>query len=149
MNSLIKSRSIDIRQWSVQQALFCDMSRKPRKILLSHINNIQWYQTDHYLVLDDIAKRNLELFSTLQDDKKEGSLFHLLDQTITAMGAGVSGVAFLSAGIAGQNYWKDWPRIGDQRASPHPGNLRKILHRVYDLERLGARIAMGWPMPGT
>ena len=111
---------------------------------LSHINNIQWYQTDHYLVLDDIAKRNLELFSTLQDDKKEGSLFHLLDQTITAMGG------------RRLRWWLSYPLVSPDRIMERLAavseikehhlireNLRKILHRVYDLERLGARIAMG------
>ena len=111
---------------------------------LSHINNIQWYQTDHYLVLDDIAKRNLELFSTLQDDKKEGSLFHLLDQTITAMGG------------RRLRWWLSYPLVSPDRIMERLSavseikehhlireNLRKILHRVYDLERLGARIAMG------
>ncbi len=111
---------------------------------MSHINNIQWYQTDHYLVLDDIAKRNLELFSTLQDDKKEGSLFHLLDQTITAMGG------------RRLRWWLSYPLVSPDRIMERLAavseikehhlireNLRKSLHRVYDLERLGARIAMG------
>jgi DNA mismatch repair protein MutS len=111
---------------------------------LSHINNIQWYQRDHYLVLDDIAKRNLELFSTLQDDKKEGSFFHLLDQTITAMGG------------RRLRWWLSYPLVSPDRIMERLAavseikehhlireNLRKILHRVYDLERLGARIAMG------
>ncbi|MGZ3598231.1 MAG: MutS N-terminal domain-containing protein, partial [Syntrophales bacterium] len=53
---------------------------------LGHINAIHWYETDSYLVMDEIAKRNLELFATITENRKEGSLFHILDQTITSMG---------------------------------------------------------------
>ncbi len=51
-----------------------------------HINAIHWYETDSYLVMDEIAKRNLELFATITENRKEGSLFHILDETITSMG---------------------------------------------------------------
>ena len=48
---------------------------------------IQWYETGGYLVLDDIAKRNLELFTTIAGTTETGSLFHVLNETVTAMGA--------------------------------------------------------------
>jgi DNA mismatch repair protein MutS len=115
-----------------------------QKDQLRHINEIQWYQPDHYLVLDDIAKRNLELFSTLQDNKREGSLFHILDQTITAMGG------------RRLRWWLSYPLVSPDRITERLAavaeikehhlrreNLRKILHRVYDLERLAARMSMG------
>jgi len=111
---------------------------------LSHINRIEWYQTDEYLVLDDIAKRNLELFSTITDNRKQGSLFHCLDQTVTALGG------------RRLRWWLSYPLVDQERIRQRLAavaeikdhhllreNLRQKLKNVYDIERLGARIAMG------
>ena len=111
---------------------------------LSHINRIERYQTDEYLVLDEIAKRNLELFGTITDNRKEGSLFHVLDQTVTALGG------------RRLRWWMSYPRVNPERIRQRLAavaeikdrhllreNLRQRLKHVYDMERLGARIAMG------
>jgi DNA mismatch repair protein MutS len=115
-----------------------------QKDQLGHINRIEWYQTDEYLVLDDIAKRNLELFSTITDNRKEGSLFHTLDQTVTALGG------------RRLRWWLSYPRVKPERIRERLAavaeikdhhllrqSLRQALKRIQDLERLGARIAMG------
>ncbi|MBA4396534.1 MAG: DNA mismatch repair protein MutS [Syntrophus sp. (in: bacteria)] len=111
---------------------------------LSHINRIERYRTDEYLVLDDIAKRNLELFSTITDNRKQGSLFHCLDQTVTAPGG------------RRLRWWLSYPLVNPERIRERLAavaeirdhhllreNLRQKLKNVYDIERLGARIAMG------
>jgi DNA mismatch repair protein MutS len=43
-------------------------------------------ESKHYLVLDSITCRNLELFQNLASGGKEGSLLHVLDKTKTPMG---------------------------------------------------------------
>lgn len=57
-----------------------------QKTTLNHLTKIQQYNPSEFLPLDDSTIRNLELFYTLRDNKKEGALLHLLDQTKTAMG---------------------------------------------------------------
>ncbi len=57
-----------------------------QKDALAHINDLTWYESGAHLILDEIAKRNLELFATIAEGKKSGSLFHVLDQTVTSMG---------------------------------------------------------------
>jgi DNA mismatch repair protein MutS len=42
---------------------------------LRHINTIEWYETKSYLMLDDIAKRNLELFPRFPTTEKRGLSF--------------------------------------------------------------------------
>lgn len=109
-----------------------------------HINNIQWYETEGFLLLDDIAKRNLELFATIVDNRKKGSLFHVLDKTVTSMGA------------RRLKWWMNYPlttpgtirerlaAVADIRDHHLPRErLRRALAGVHDLERLGSRIAMG------
>ena len=109
-----------------------------------HVNSIQWYETGGYLVLDDMVKRNLELFATIADGSKTGSLFHVLDATVTALGA------------RRLRWWLNYPlrqpeRIRERLAAVGEikennllrTELRQVLSRVYDMERLGGRIAMG------
>jgi len=110
----------------------------------SHINIIQWYETRGYLVVDDIAKRNLELFTTIAENRREGSLFHVLNETVTAMGA------------RRLRWWLNYPLMEPVRIRQRLGavgeikeshllreELRKKLSSIYDLERLAGRIALG------
>lgn len=58
-----------------------------QKISLSHINNINVYSLENYMVLDISTRRNLELVETIRDKSKKGSLLNILDKTSTSMGA--------------------------------------------------------------
>jgi len=111
---------------------------------LTHINDIKWYEMGSYLVLDDIAKRNLELFATITDHKKEGSLFYMIDETVTPMGG------------RKLRWWLNYPLVNtglirERLAAVYEikehhllrGNTRKALARIYDLERLASRVSMG------
>jgi len=110
---------------------------------LPHINSLQEYRTDQYLVLDDIAKQTLELFFTIQEGKKKGSLLHVLDETVTSMGG------------RRLRWWLHYPLVDPVRIRSRLGavyelrenhmlreSLRRLLASIYDLERLGGRIAM-------
>jgi len=115
-----------------------------QKDRLDHINELTRYESGAHLLLDEVAKRNLELFSTIAEGKKKGSLFHVLDETVTSLGA------------RRLRWWLNHPlsdpiRIRERLAAVseiREGNLlrellRGILKDVYDLERLGSRIAVG------
>lgn len=58
-----------------------------QKRFLIHINKIKKISNDTYMVIDTNTRRNLELYQTLKDHKKKGSLLWLLDNTNTCMGA--------------------------------------------------------------
>jgi len=57
-----------------------------QKDSLTHIDRIQSYHRDRWMFLDESTIRSLELFSTLRDQAKEGTLLSILDQTKTSMG---------------------------------------------------------------
>jgi DNA mismatch repair protein MutS len=114
-----------------------------QKIQPQHIGNIKWYDTGDYLLLDDTARRNLELFTTIHDGSKAGSLFSLINETLTPMGTRLL------------RWWLNYPLIDvdkinarllavtevkDQYVSR--SSLRRILTRIYDLERLAGRVAL-------
>ncbi|NPV05543.1 MAG: DNA mismatch repair protein MutS [Syntrophaceae bacterium] len=118
--------------------------RETQKEGLGHINEITAYRSESFLVLDETAKRNLELFVTTQGGTKEGTLFHVLDETMTAMGG------------RRLRWWLAYPlldaaRIRDRLAAVGEireahlvrRDLRKALAGLYDMERLGARISLG------
>ena len=51
--------------------------------LLSHISN---YSTSSFMTLDAATRRNLELTETIRKNETKGSLLHVLDYAVTAMG---------------------------------------------------------------
>lgn len=114
-----------------------------QKTSLAHLRKLKWHDASDYLVLDDTARRNLELFSTAIDNRTEGSLFHLLDETATSMGK-----RKLRWWLA--NPLKNPSRIRRRLTAVAEmkknhlarGKLGRLLKEVHDLERLGGRIVM-------
>ena len=53
---------------------------------LPHINHIQEYSTEDFMVLDRSTQNNLELVTGLSTKNKKCSLFEVLDRTLTSMG---------------------------------------------------------------
>jgi DNA mismatch repair protein MutS len=122
--------------------------QETQKIRPGHITSLRWYSPQHYLVLDDTARRNLELFVTIQDNVKAGALFSLLNETLTPMGA------------RRLRWWLNYPLVDAQKIRLRLGavaeikenyisrvSIRKLLSKVYDLERLSGRVALKLATP--
>ncbi len=114
-----------------------------QKINPQHIQEIKWYSTENYLLLDETARRNLEIFATIQGNAKAGSLFSLFQQTLTPMGT------------RRLRWWMNYPLVDVESIKIRlaavaelkddhilRANLRKILSRIYDLERLAGRVSL-------
>jgi DNA mismatch repair protein MutS len=54
---------------------------------IHHIQSIRSFSTSHYVSLDRVTQRNLELVTALQDGNRKNTLIGVLDQTLTPMGA--------------------------------------------------------------
>ncbi|MDE6024435.1 MAG: DNA mismatch repair protein MutS [Lachnospiraceae bacterium] len=110
---------------------------------LAHINSINIYSVDSYMVIDASTRRNLELTETIRDKQKKGSLLWVLDKTKTAMGA-----RLLREYV--EQPLMDQEAIEDRLVSIENLNvamitreeLREYLNSIYDLERLIARITL-------
>ena len=122
--------------------------RETQKIRPGHITAIRWYSPQNYLALDDTARRNLELFVTIQDNAKTGALFSLINETLTPMGA------------RRLRWWLNYPLADARKISRRLGavaeikenfagraNLRKSFAKIYDLERLAGRVALKLATP--
>lgn len=57
-----------------------------QKTNLSHISRINMYSRDEYMLVDETARRNLELCETMRAKEKRGSFLWAIDKTKTSMG---------------------------------------------------------------
>ncbi|MDO9087875.1 MAG: DNA mismatch repair protein MutS [Anaerolineaceae bacterium] len=113
--------------------------------LLSHISN---YSTASFMTLDTATRRNLELTETIRKNEVRGSLLHILDYAVTAMGKRLL------------RQWVSQPLIDIDEINKRQnavgflknnGLLRAELHlhlkKITDLERLTSRIISGHATP--
>lgn len=61
--------------------------KETQKTELDHIRKLVPYRFHDIMVLDESTIRNLELLHTSRDFNKEGGLLHVIDKTLTRMGA--------------------------------------------------------------
>lgn len=115
---------------------------------LSHITHCKAVTYLEFMKIDKISIKNLELLSSLHQDKKEGSLFWVLNKTKTTMGS---------------RLLRQWIKQPLNQLDPIESRLdavdalkadlltreevRDQLHQMYDLERLLARIASDYHNP--
>jgi len=111
---------------------------------LGHIRRLRPYALDTFMVLDETTRRNLELFRTMADRRRNGSLIGLLDRAATSMGS------------RRLRQWIGAPLLDtsaiDLRLSAveilHGSSelreaLRERLAQVHDIERLNGKVMSG------
>lgn len=115
---------------------------------LRHLKPFVPLDLGRHLIIDEITERNLEIFRRLDGKKGPGTLWHILDETLTPMGG-----RLLEERL--RHPWRDREKIqltADSVAFLHEREhkraaVRKALASVYDLERLSTRIALGRGAP--
>jgi len=118
--------------------------KETQKINPGHIKEIVTYQLGDYMFLDESTVRNLELFETMKRRSIRGSLFQVIDRTVTPMGSRLL------------KRWTGYPLIDlykirrrlaavtnlrDNRICRE--DIRKQLNGIYDLERLNGKVSLG------
>ena len=119
-----------------------------QKRSLGHLKRLRRYHANSYMLLDEVARRNLELTRSLQNEKRTGSLLAHLDHTATAMGSRML------------KQWLDKPLLSQEAIANRQDivsqfiaemimleELADNLKRIYDLERLAARVSFGSATP--
>lgn len=113
-----------------------------QKIMLTHLDELEYYNVIDFLSIDLNSRRNLELTETLRDKSKKGSLLWVLDKTSTAMGA------------RQLRKWVEQPLIEENKiknrldaveelvnsVNAHE-DLKEALKQIYDIERLAGKIS--------
>ena len=118
--------------------------QETQKTTLDHIERLTPIEFDHILLMDESSRRNLELTQTITGGVREGSLLDTLDLCETPMGARLlkKSLLFPLQEIAAIRQRLDTveqlylaPRLRE--------DLRLLLAKVYDLERLNGRVVLG------
>lgn len=121
-----------------------DYLNQTQKIKLEHINMIKMYSITKYMSLNVTSRRNLELTEKMNDKSKKGTLLWVLDKTSTSMGGRLL------------RRWINDPLIDINEINKRleavkelkeniilKGDIIESLKKVYDIERLSAKIAYG------
>ena len=115
---------------------------------LGHVRPLRPYRLDHFMVLDEATRRNLELFRTMADGKRRGSLLGLLDTAVTGMGSRRVR-SWIGAPLLDPEAIEERLEAVDLLVS-HPDlreQLRERLDHVFDIERLNAKVQGGRATP--
>ena len=115
---------------------------------LGHLSSFKPLYLSQSLLIDEVTERNLEIFRRLDGRKGAGTLWHVLDRTVTPMGG-----RLLESRL--RQPWVDVDAITSCQDAvaffftedAARGGLRNILDDVYDLERLSTRIFLGRATP--
>ena len=118
--------------------------QETQKQTVEHLDGIETYSLDNFLMLDDLTCRNLELIQNIRTGSRTGTLLGIIDQTVTALGGRLL------------QHWLRYPlmnpediRLRQQAVSEAKESvsvrkqIRESLKSVRDLERIGSKISMG------
>ncbi len=117
--------------------------RHTQKGFPCHINEIVSYHIDDFMLLDESTCTHLELLKTMRRQSVKGSLFEILDRTVTPMGSRLQKkwIAYplidldrIRKRLAAVAWFRDDPMGRDR--------VRETFEEIYDLERLNGRIAL-------
>jgi DNA mismatch repair protein MutS len=125
-----------------------DYLTETQRTSIGHIDRLVPYRAGSTLEIDEASRRSLEITRTIREGRREGSLFGVLDQTVTAMGSRL--LADWLANPLADRGAIEWRLDGVEELVAEPGlasELRETLRRVYDVERLLARVTTGRASP--
>ena len=115
-----------------------------QKTTLSHIERLTLLSSHDLLIIDDSSRRNLEITQTIVGEQRAGSLLACLDFSKTPMGARLlkKNLLFPLQNPELINQRLETVGIFHQDATLRQ-NIRQLLDKVYDLERLNSRVVLG------
>ncbi len=122
--------------------------RQTQKQELGHLGQFKPINLSRHLLIDEVTERNLEIFRRLDGRKGAGTLWQVLDRTVTPMGG-----RLLETRL--RQPWMDIESIVFTQEAVRfffkedtlREALRQTLDDVYDLERLSTRIFLGRATP--
>ncbi|HRU04601.1 MAG TPA: DNA mismatch repair protein MutS, partial [Candidatus Brocadiia bacterium] len=122
--------------------------QETQKVPLGHLRRLTPVQDSGRLLMDRPTRLSLELTRTLRDGKRQGTLLHVLDRTLTPMGGRLL-AEWIHAPLCSPEPIR--ARLAAvQDLAQDPALRRRVsdaLRSVYDIERLSARISVGRASP--
>jgi len=111
------------------------------KFTLDHIRSVRKFSYENYLQIDEKTQRNLEILKNLQDPKSRDTLFHVIDDTKTAIGSRKLRKWLVHPLKDHAAVEKRLDAVSFFYKNPETLNrIRTSMQRIRDIERLTARI---------
>ncbi len=121
-----------------------DYIESTQKVDSTHIESIQAYKIEQYMMIDSASRRNLEITETMRDAKKKGSLLWVLDKTSTAMGGRMLRRWLEQPLMDVDEIQMRLDAVEELKAGFMVRNeLMDLLRGVYDIERLAGKLVFG------
>lgn len=118
------------------------MLHRARPADVPPLARIVWLVPSDFMTLDAATLANLEVFETFREKKREGSLIHVLDRTVTAMGGRMlrSFLTYPLLDVAPIRRRQDAVELFVDRSDIRDA-ARLVLREMPDIERIVSRIA--------
>ena len=147
LDNILKSETLGMSDNSnaiMALGIILEYLYETQKISLEHINKIQSYKIGDYVQLDSSTRRNLELTETMRGKKGQGTLYHIIDYTMTAMGGRLLKKwieePLRSQSLINQRLDSVSELYDNVMVS---NNIKEYMKKIYDIERLIGRIVYG------
>jgi len=143
VRSLVGFGCQDMAQGIIAAGALVSYLRDTQKGFPEHIKEIVSYHIGDFMALDESTCSHLELLKTMRRQSVKGSLFHILDKTVTPMGSRLLkkwifypliNIEKIRERLAAVACFKDDPLL--------KGEIRGELKEIYDIGRLNGRIAL-------
>lgn len=143
--SSLTELGIETRAYSIiATSKLIDYLYETQKSKVDHINNLTYYETKKYMMMDINTRTNLEIEETIRSKSQKGALIGILNKSMTAMGGRLIkkwlkepllDISDINTRLDLVNFFYDDLITLDE--------LRELLKSVYDIERLTAKISNG------
>ncbi|MCA8991462.1 MAG: DNA mismatch repair protein MutS [Planctomycetaceae bacterium] len=119
-----------------------EYAQDTQRTALQHVSKIEPFRRGSSMLIDETTRRSLELTRTQRTGQREGSLLHVIDETVTPMGARLLGDWLSNPLTEPAGIERRLDAVEELAAdSMVRQEVRDQLSDAYDLQRLATRVA--------
>lgn len=138
---------IDGKTEAIRAAGAClNYAKETQRAAVEHISELNYLETNDFMVLDAVTLRNLEIVESRSEQNKK-TLFSVIDGTITGMGSRLLRSWLLRPSIKRSEIQTRLSAVSELTDLMLRDNIRFLLKEVSDLERLVGRLNLGTTTP--
>src|SRR5207302_10424638 len=123
-------------------------AQETQRAAATHISDINYFEPQDHLILDQVTVRNLELVKSQAGTNRASALLDVIDETVTGMGARLLRSWLLRPSVRRGEIEQRNGAVAELHASHvKRDRLRTLLKEVADVERLTGRLNLGSATP--